>query len=81
MNAQQFAEMILFHRKKSGMSREACARLAGVGKTAIYDLEHGKSSIQLDTCLKVLYVLNIKIQFSSPLMADFESEQDKLQQP
>lgn len=80
MITQQFAEMILYHRKKSGMSREACARLAGVGKTVIYDLEHGKSSIQLDTLLKVLYVLNIKIQFSSPLMAAFESEKIETKQ-
>lgn len=73
--------MVLFHRKKSGMSREACAHLAGVGKTVIYDLENGKPSIQLDTLLKVLYVLNIKIQFASPLMAAFESEQNQPQQP
>jgi len=81
MISQQFAEMILFHRKKSGMSREACARLAGVGKTALYDIEHGKSSVQLDTILKVLHVLNIKIQFSSPLMAAFEFEKIETKQP
>ncbi|MBC7774519.1 MAG: helix-turn-helix transcriptional regulator [Phycisphaerae bacterium] len=75
MNAQQFAQIVLFHRKKSGMSREACARLAGVGKTVLYDIEHGKSSVQLDTFMKVLNVLNIKLQFSSPLMAVFEFEQ------
>jgi y4mF family transcriptional regulator len=74
MDIQQFAQMVLFHRKKSGMSREDCALLAGVGKTVIYDIEHGKATVQLDTVLKVLHVLNIKIWFSSPLMDLFESE-------
>ena len=74
MEIQDFAQMVLFHRKKSGMSREDCARLAGVGKTALYDMEHGKASVQMDTVLKVLHVLNIKIQFTSPLMHLFEPE-------
>lgn len=77
MNTHYFSQMILFHRRKSGLSREGCARLAGVGKTVIYDMEHGKASVQLDTVLKVLHVLNIKIEFSSPLMHLFESEKIK----
>ena len=73
MDFNYFAQMVLFHRKKSGMSREACAQLAGVGKTAVYDIEHGKPTVQIDTIVKVLEVLNIKIQFSSPLMHLFEA--------
>ena len=73
MDFNYLAQMVLFHRKKSGMSREACAQLAGVGKTAVYDIEHGKPSVQMDTIVKVLEVLNIKIQFSSPLMPLFEA--------
>lgn len=72
---QHFSQMVLFHRKKSGLSREDCARLAGIGKTAIFDIEHGKVSVQLDTVLKLLNVLNIKIEFSSPLMHFFETEE------
>ena len=74
MDANYIARMVLFHRKKSGMSRNFCAELAGVGKTVIYDIEHGKQSVQMDTLLRVLYVLNIKIEFTSPLMPLFESE-------
>jgi HTH-type transcriptional regulator / antitoxin HipB len=73
MNVNQFADMVLFHRKKSGLSREEFALLAGVGKTAIFDIEHGKATVQMDTILKVLKVLNIKIQFSSPIMHLFEA--------
>ena len=54
MNTPQLGELILFHRKRAGLSREACALLAGVGKTAVYDLEHGKETIRLDILLKIL---------------------------
>lgn len=31
-NTRNLAQVILFHRKQSGMSRATCARLAGVEK-------------------------------------------------
>ena len=34
------------HRKKSGLSRERLAEIAGVGKTVIYDIEHGKATVR-----------------------------------
>lgn len=68
MNVENLGQIIRAHRKARGLSREACARLAGVGKTAIYDMEHGKDTVQLATLLKVLHVLNISIHLESPLM-------------
>lgn len=65
---QQLAKIIRFHRKKSGLSQLELARLAGLGKTVIFDIENGKLSIRFDTLLKVLEVLNIKIEFQGPLM-------------
>ena len=47
-------------------------KLAALGKTVIFDIEKGKLSIRLDTLLKVLEVLNIKIEFQSQLMALFK---------
>ncbi len=64
---QQLARFILNHRKISGLSQLQLAELAGVGKTVIYDLEHAKPSVQLDTVVKVLHALNIKIQLHSPI--------------
>ncbi|MBK7410262.1 MAG: helix-turn-helix transcriptional regulator [Saprospirales bacterium] len=68
MDVEKMGQIIRAHRKAGGLSREACARLAGVGKTAIYDIEHGKETVQLATLLKVLHVLNISIHLDSPLM-------------
>lgn len=61
------AEMIKKHRKLSKLTQNELALLAGVGKTVVYDIEKGKSSIQFDTLSKILSVLNIKIHFISPL--------------
>jgi y4mF family transcriptional regulator len=68
MNIEQLSEVIIIHRKKSGLTQKGLADLAGVGKTVIYDIEKGKETIQLDTIKKILSVLNIKIKFESPLM-------------
>jgi len=64
---EKLSKMIQIHRKASGLSRKELADIAGVGKTVIFDLEHGKQTVRLDTVLKVLNALNIKIHFQSPL--------------
>lgn len=71
---QLIGEAVLFHRKQAGLSREACAQLAGVGKTAVFDIEHGKASVQLDTLLKVLNVVNIQLRLDSPIMEKMNHE-------
>jgi HTH-type transcriptional regulator / antitoxin HipB len=57
------------HRRLSGLTQNELARLAGVGKTVIFDIEHGKESVQFDTLKKVLSALNIKVVLQSPVLA------------
>ena len=45
------------HRRLSGLTQAELARLAGVGKTVVFDIEHGKESVQFDTLKKVLAAL------------------------
>ena len=71
--SQEFAEVIRKHRKAAGLSRIQLADLAGVGKTAIYDIERGKESVRLDTFQKILKVLNIRIVLTSPLMENLQN--------
>lgn len=68
MQAQDISEVIKTHRKAARLSRVQLAEMAGVGKTVVYDMEHGKESVRLDTLRKVLKVLNIRIVLTSPLM-------------
>lgn len=62
------AEAVRLHRKEAGLSQKQLADLAGVGKTAVFDIEKGKESVRLDTLVKVLDALNIKMTLDGPLM-------------
>ena len=66
MPTQEIANMVHYYRKQSGLSQLKLAQLAGVGKTVIYDIEKGKESVRLNTLLKVLDILNIKMKFETP---------------
>ncbi len=61
-------KIIQLHRKHSGLSRVELAELADVGKTVIYDIEHGKETIRFSSLKKVLAALNITIKLESPAM-------------
>lgn len=56
------------HRRLSGLTQAELARLAGVGKTVMYDIEHGKETVQFDTIKRVLAALNIKLVLQSPVL-------------
>ncbi len=71
--AQELAQIIRMHRKAAKLSRVQLAELAGVGKTAVFDIEMGKESVQLNTLRKILKVLNIKIILKSPLMDNLQN--------
>lgn len=62
------ASVIKRHRKAARLSQLQLAEMAGVGKTVVFDIEKGKETIRLDTIRKILNVLNIKVQLTSPLM-------------
>lgn len=69
--------IVKFHRKKSGLSQSDLAKMADVGKTVIYDIEHATTSTRIDTLVKVFKALNIQIHFESPLMAIYKEQKDE----
>ncbi len=69
-------DMIRYHRKRAGLSRVDLATIAGVGKTVIYDIEHGKETVQFRSLACVLDALNISLSFDSPLMSTYLKEHD-----
>jgi len=71
------AKVLTYHRKKSGLNRLALSRLAGVGKTVVYDIEHGKQTVRLETILKVLNALNIRIELTGPLMQAYRNAESE----
>jgi HTH-type transcriptional regulator/antitoxin HipB len=61
------AELILLTRKRANLTQVEFAELAGAGRTVIWDLEHGKLTVRLETLLKVLAPLNIDLFVRSPI--------------
>ena len=70
-------EIIRFHRKRAGLTQKQLATLAGVGKTVVFDIEQGKSSVRLSTLLAVVSVLNITLEPESSLMGEWHREKMK----
>ncbi len=60
------------HRRVAGLTQKELADLAGIGKTAVFDIEKGKPSVRLNTLTAVLAVLNIQLRFDSPLPEEGE---------
>jgi len=67
MTSKQISKIVVFHRKKSGLTQKQLADIAGVGKTAVFDVEKGKETVRLNTLLKILSALNIKILENMPV--------------
>lgn len=72
MTPEQVGRIVRFHRRMAGLTQKGLGDLAGIGKTAVFDIEHGKPSVRMDTLMKVLEVLNIGVELQSPLMSTFE---------
>lgn len=70
MSPDKIGNIVRYHRKQSGLTQQALANLAGVGKTVVYDIEKGKESVQLNTLIRVLGVLNIQLRLDTPLGED-----------
>jgi HTH-type transcriptional regulator / antitoxin HipB len=68
MDMSQIADLVKHHREVAGLSQAELAQVAGVGKTSVFDIEHGKQTIRLEVLLKVLAALNIELKPTSPLL-------------
>ena len=69
-STQDIAKVVHDARKQSGLSQLQLALLAGVGKTVVFDIEKGKETVQLNSLLKVLDVLNIQLSLRPPINED-----------
>ena len=66
MDAKSIGMDIERIRKRGKFSRKDLAMIAEVGSTAIYELEKGSGKTKLETLLKVLNALNIKLTLTAP---------------
>ena len=74
---EELATIIKRHRKAANLTQLELAELAGVGKTVVFDIEKGKETVKIQTLSKVLKVLNIEMRFTSPLLDNWNMENEK----
>jgi HTH-type transcriptional regulator/antitoxin HipB len=65
-------KIVRTHRKWAGLTQIELARIAGVGKTVIHDIEKGKETIRFQTLGKVCRVLNVTLTWESPFREKFD---------
>ena len=64
-------DMVRFHRRKAALTQMQLGDLAGVGKSTVFDIEKGKTTVRVDSLFAVLNALNIQIKLSGPLSVAF----------
>jgi y4mF family transcriptional regulator len=52
-------------REARGLSQKQLADLAGIGKTAMFDLEHGNPGVRLNTLMAVLDILGMSLRLDA----------------
>ncbi len=62
--------MIAEARRKAGLTQQQLADLAGVGRTAIWQLEHDRVTARFATIQAVCGVLNIRLRAHLPYRDD-----------
>ncbi|MBD3337448.1 MAG: helix-turn-helix domain-containing protein [Candidatus Eisenbacteria bacterium] len=70
--ATRLGKAVRLHRKAARITQHELGRLSGVGKSAVYDIERGKPTVRLETLLRVLRTLNIRLEWSGPLAGSQE---------
>lgn len=71
-SSYEIGKIIRLHREKAKLTQLELAELSGVGKTVIFDIEKGKSTVKLETLLKVFNSLNISLILNSPIIDNLE---------
>ncbi|MEX0600679.1 MAG: helix-turn-helix domain-containing protein [Rhodothermales bacterium] len=73
----ELGRIVRYHRKRAGLSRAALSDLAGTGTTVIYEIEHGKKTVQFDVLRRILGTLNLKLLVAGPLLNEYMSQIDE----
>lgn len=68
-----FGEVVRYHRRRAGLTQPELARIAGVGRTVVLDVEKGKATVRMSTLRKLLDALNVRLDWNSPIKGGFAS--------
>lgn len=68
MRSEELGSLITFHRKKAGLTQIQLAKLAGVSRFIVQELEAAKGRTTWRHLESVLVVLNLRLEPQGPLV-------------
>ncbi len=71
MHLEQLGSLIVFHRKRAGLSQVELADHAGVSRYVVQNLEMGTDRTTWKTLEAVLTVLNLRLEPEGPLVEEW----------
>lgn len=73
----QIGTVIKSLRKAAKLSQQDLADLAGVSRTALQGIEADKPTTQLDTLMRIMQALNLKLYLHHPLLSSLGENNDQ----
>ncbi|MEM0964539.1 MAG: helix-turn-helix domain-containing protein [Verrucomicrobiota bacterium] len=73
MRASDIGSLIVFHRKKAGLTQIELAKLAGVSRFVVQDIEAGTGRTTWRNLESVLSSLNLELEPNGPLVEEWKS--------
>lgn len=74
MHASDIGSLIVFHRKKAGLTQIELAKLSGVSRFVVQDIEAGTGRTTWRHLESVLSSLNLELEPSGPLVEKWKAQ-------
>jgi len=73
MRALDIGSLIVFHRKKAGLTQIELAQLSGVSRFVVQDIEAGTGRTTWKNLEAVLHSLNLELEPKGPLVDEWQT--------
>ncbi len=71
MRPTEIGQVVQYHRKRAGLSRKELSTLSNVSPSVIYEIEHGKKTVQMNSLMNLLNALNLTLDIKGPLVKEY----------
>jgi predicted transcriptional regulator len=74
MHASDIRSLVIFHRKKAGLTQIELAKLSGVSRFVVQDIEAGTGRTTWKHLKSVLTALNLELEPKGPLVDEWQAQ-------
>ena len=77
MTSLEIGRAVEYHRRRARITRKQLSMMCGLSQSAIYHVEKGRSTMQLNSLQNVLQALNMELVIQGPLMDEYQQSTAK----